>query len=133
MTKENASSASSVQVSHLVWQVFDKLDAGDARAFAALLDEECISSFGNIGPVEGREAVQAGIEQLYQEVVAKQSHNVLHEWAVGLDHVVELEVTYTRHDGRVLTLPAVTIMTLNDKGFIRSYRIYIDQSPLFAA
>lgn len=119
-------------ISQLAGQVFERLDAADAKAFAALLDESCASSFGNIGPVYGREAVQAGVEELFT-VVARQSHEVLHEWIAGRDHIVEVKVTYTRRDGKVVSLPAVVIMTINDRALLSSYRVYIDQSPLFAA
>ena len=46
--------------------------------------------------------------------------------------VCEGEVTYTRLDGSTLTVPFVNVFELSGAQ-IRSYRIYIDNGPLFSA
>jgi ketosteroid isomerase-like protein len=118
-------------LSPVTQRLFNSLDAGDIDGFIALLDENCTASFGNIGPVPGAGAVKGGLEQLFA-VLNGMSHEVLNEWVTGPDTIVELRVTYNRKDGKTFVLPATTIWTVNAKGLISSYRIYIDQSPLNA-
>ena len=41
-------------------------------------------------------------------------------------------MTYTRKDRQAVTVPAVTIFRTDDDDLIEDYRIFVDQSPLFA-
>ena len=118
-----------VELSKLTREIFSRIDAGDADGYAALLDEASTASFGNIGPIHGRENIRAGYLNALE--AADMSHNVLREWVVGPDRIVELEVTYTRKDGKVFTFPAAVFITVNTEGLVSSYRIYIDQSSLY--
>ena len=53
--------------------------------------------------------------------------------------VLEAEVTYVRHDGRTVTVPACTIFWLSDERseegapLAKECRIYVDLTPLYAA
>jgi hypothetical protein len=55
---------------------------------------------------------------------------VLGAWESDDKIFQKLTVTYTRHDGSTLEVPAANILTLRD-GLINEYLIYVDNSALF--
>jgi ketosteroid isomerase-like protein len=115
----------------LVRRLFAMYKTGDMDGFAGLLREDSVFTFGNSGPVVGAAAVRAGLEQLFT-VVNTISHTVLNEWSTGSDQIVEADVTYSRKDGKDVTVPCASIITFDDSDKIISYRILLDPSPLYA-
>ena len=59
-------------------------------------------------------------------------HTVVHEWVVGSDTIVELEVSYDRLDGVSVTIPVVSIWTRDRQGLFSSYRVFFDLTPVFS-
>ncbi len=59
-------------------------------------------------------------------------HDIVNEWVVGTDTIVELTVTYTRKDGRRVAIPVASIWTVGDSGLIDEYRVFFDLAPVFA-
>ena len=45
--------------------------------------------------------------------------------------IQKLEVTYTRRDGKTVTVPAVNLLRVSD-GLIADYEIYVDLAPVYA-
>ena len=111
--------------------LFAAVDAQDVDALAALLADDSRLVFGNQEPLLGRAAVLAGNEAFFQ-LVRGLRHQVRNEWTVGADTIAETDVTYTRLDGKEVTVPAVTIWRVDGDGLIVDLRIYVDQAPLFA-
>jgi hypothetical protein len=60
------------------------------------------------------------------------AHDVVAQWDVGDATIAETNVTYTRKDGRDVTVPVVTIYRPGDGAAIRDYRVFIDLTPVFA-
>jgi ketosteroid isomerase-like protein len=62
--------------------------------------------------------------------IAASRHRLLGTWSGAATAACEGEVTYTRHDGSVLTVPFANVFEMRgDK--IAAYRIYVDNSLLF--
>lgn len=114
----------------LVNDLFRDIDRMDAKAFASYLAEDCVLRFGNNDEVVGREAIEQGIAGFYGTIEALE-HRILNEWTVDDATVIQFEVTYTRKDGRDVTVPAVTIYR-KPGDLIDDYRIYVDLSPVYA-
>lgn len=114
------------------WQrLFVAIDAGDVAAFLELLTPDAQFRFGNAAETIGRQAIGDAVTGFFQGIASSQ-HRLLETWSVGGRAGCEGEVTYTRHDGSVVTFPFANVFKLRgDK--ICTYRIYIDNSPLFAA
>lgn len=114
------------------WErVFAVVDAGDAGAFVELLTPDARFRFGNASVVVGREAIHAATAGFFA-AIAFSRHQLLATWNGSGTAVCEGEVTYTRHDGSRVSVPFVNVFELRgDK--IAAYRIYIDNSTLFAA
>ena len=66
------------------------------------------------------------------DTIAGLHHEIVNEWNVGSDAIVELEVTYDRKDGRQVTIPCVTIFHTDAAGKIDDYRVFFDVAPICA-
>jgi hypothetical protein len=111
--------------------ILARIDGMDANESVKLFAESAKLTFGNAEPMVGRNAIQTGIEAIYTSIAALR-HRILQEWSVDRDTIVEMAVTYGRHDGIQVTIPAVTIWRVRDDGLITDYRVFIDQQPVYA-
>ena len=110
----------------------DFVDRKDAAGFAAVFAEDGTLRFGNEEPLSGRPAIEAAIAQFFQAMVSLQ-HEFTTISRAGDTLFLEAVVTYHRHDGGVITVPAMTVFVMNEDFLARSCRIYVDLAPLFAA
>ena len=82
-------------------------------------------------------AIREAIAQFFTAFVSLR-HESKGAWLQDDTLILEAEVTYTRHDGKLVTVPAVTIFRLASVGGEQSEpradqcRIYVDLAPLFA-
>jgi hypothetical protein len=86
--------------------------------------------YANNDEVVGRDAIEQAIDGFYGTIKALR-HDVVEEWTVDDATIIQFEVTYTRHDDREVTLPAVTIYRRGAE-LIDEYRIFIDLTPVYA-
>jgi len=117
--------------SDLTTAIFKAVDTLDAKGFAEFFAPDGKITFGNNPALEGRETVEAGTAGFLDTIEAIH-HDIVHEWTVGKDTIVELAVTYTRKDGQNVTIPVVSIWTFGDGGLIDQYRVFFDLAPVFA-
>lgn len=112
-----------------LWEDVDRMDA---EAWSRHLAPDAVMRFGNADPVHGREACRDALAGFYDQIGGLR-HELLGHWVDGSVEIWELSVTYTRKDGRDVTVPAVTIYRTNDDDLIADYRIFVDQAPLWEA
>ena len=106
------------------------VDAMDLEKFGPLHTEDVRLRFGNAETVVGRDAVVRGIADFWGAIKGLR-HNFVQTWEDGNVEIVEALIDYTRHDGRVVTVPCTSI--LRKRGdLLQDLRIYIDISPVFA-
>jgi ketosteroid isomerase-like protein len=112
------------------WErVLAVVDAGDANDFIELLTPDAQFRFGNAPAIVGHAAIHAAVAAFFA-AIASSRHRLLGIWSGAGTTVCEGEVTYTRHDGSVVSVPFANVFELRaDK--IAAYRIYIDNSSLF--
>jgi ketosteroid isomerase-like protein len=114
------------------WEsVFAVIDAADAAAFVDLLTPDAQFRFGNAPAVVGREAIHAAVAGFFA-AIASSRHRFIGHWNGTAGAACEGEVTYTRHDGSILSVPFANVFELRGQK-ISEYRIYIDNSALFGA
>jgi|ERR1700754_36065 ketosteroid isomerase-like protein len=111
--------------------IFDAIDTGNPLKFAELFAADATIAFGNGSPLRGREAIAAGADT-FLSTIRGLSHRVLNEWHVGSTTITEAEVTYTRLDNKVVTVPAVSIWQTRGDGLLVDYRVFFDLTPLYA-
>lgn len=109
----------------------EAVDRKDAAGFAAVFAEDGTLRFGNQPPIAGRAKIEEAITQFFLAMVS-----LRHEFAEisRTENTIFLEavVTYHRHDGEVVSVPAMTVFEMNDNFLAKSCRIYVDLTPLFA-
>jgi ketosteroid isomerase-like protein len=106
------------------------IDARDADGFVAFLTPEAEFRFGNAPAVFGRDAIRAAVAGFFS-MIGGCRHRLIGTWSGPGTAVGEGEVTYTRMDGSTVTIPFVNVFGLRGER-VASYRIYIDNSPLFS-
>jgi ketosteroid isomerase-like protein len=112
------------------WEsLFAVIDARDAEGFADVFAADGEFRFANFPAARGREAIRAAAAAFFAQIGGCR-HRLRDLWNGPGTAVCEGEVTYTRADGSSVVLPFVDVLGLRD-GRITSYRVYIDNSPLF--
>ncbi len=117
-------------VSNWVRELFQAIDRMDPEGFASFLTEDGAFVFGNQQPVRGRAAVAEAVASFFS-TIAGLKHQLVNQWNGPESSVVEGRVTYTRKDGRHVTVPFMDVLETRG-GKVRDYRIYVDVAPLYA-
>ena len=109
---------------------YSAVDSMNVEEFTALHTEDVRLRFGNAETVVGRDAVVGGIVGFWGSIKGLR-HNFVQTWDEGDVEIVEALIDYTRHDGKVVTLPCTSI--LRKRGdLVQDLRIYMDVSPVYA-
>ena len=112
----------------------DSVDRKDAAGFAAVFVEDAWLRFGNNEPIVGRANIEAGIAGFFQAMQTLR-HAAKRTTVAGKLVFLEATVTYLRHDGQSVAVPAVTVYEMAEMGdapLARRCDIYVDLAPLFA-
>ena len=112
-------------------RLFDDIDTMEADAFARHLSEDVVMRFGNAPPLHGRAAAREAWAS-FCGLVDGVHHDVRGTWRVDGSTIAETEVTYTRTDGRQVTVPVVTIYEVGADVLITGYRVFLDLAPVCA-
>jgi hypothetical protein len=110
------------------------VDHRDAAGYAAAFVEDGWLRFGNNEPIVGRANIEAGIASFFQAMQALK-HRPERTTVAGNLLFLEATVTYLRHDGKEVSVPAMSVYEMADMaGTPRARRcsIYVDLGPLFA-
>jgi ketosteroid isomerase-like protein len=116
---------------HWIDDLFAAIDGKDQVAFAEFFALDGTFRFGNHAPVHGRRSIRDAVAEFFVAVRGL-DHRVEERWLLPDTAIVTGVVSYTRHDGGTLTVPFANVMKL-ENGAIRDYRIFVDNSTLFAA
>jgi len=129
------------EVMHWAADLYERaVDRKDAAGFASAFTPDAWLRFGNAAPLVGREAIRTAIAQFFTTFVDLR-HEARGAYLDGDTLILEAEVTYTRHDRRVVTVHAVTIFRLagvDRQGGTQPVpvadqcRIFVDLTPLYA-
>lgn len=90
--------------------------------------------FGNNPPAVGHDAIAETIGGLF-DALSGMRHENRNTWFVngGDTAVVEALVHYRTKGGAEVAVPAVSLLDRGPEGLVRSLRVHIDMSPVFAA
>lgn len=110
--------------------IFASFDATDIAGLAALATDDVRLQIGNSPVVVGKAAFVESLEAFVASV-ASFDHTVTSLWTDREALIAELQVHYTRLDGRELTLPCCNVFRLRD-GLVADYRVYMDINPVYA-
>ena len=111
--------------------LFASIDAMDTERFLSFIREDGTFRFGSSPSVTGRDGIRAAVENFFATFAALR-HDIEKLILQGDAAACEGRVTYTRHDGSLITLPFANIFGV-ESGLISTYHVYIDIAPLYAA
>jgi ketosteroid isomerase-like protein len=110
--------------------IFETFDAKDVSALAAFVTDDVRLRLGNAEPVEGKSAFVEAVNAFVASVAGFR-HDVIDVWSDGDTLIAELDVHYTRLDGRQVSVPGCNVFRLRN-GSVADYRSYIDVTPVYA-
>jgi hypothetical protein len=119
----------------IVKQLFLAGEAMNVDNFVKFFTADALYQFGNAAPVHGPEGIRksSGSFQDKGSFLGKVEglhHHIKNVWEVAPDAlVVEMDVTYVRHDGRVITLPCCDVIRFSGDQ-VAELRIHMDISPV---
>src|SRR5687768_12174979 len=113
-----------------IQRVYKTVDAKDIESYVQFFTEDCTFRFGNNPAVHGKDGIRQALQQFFPAIKALQHQNVA-TWNPPGFEMVEAMVTYARHDGSKVTVPAVTIYRM-DGSLAKDCRIFVDLAPLWA-
>ena len=111
--------------------VFATVDSMDVDTITPLFAADSRVVFGNGQPLVGIDEIRTGITAFF-DAIAGLRHEIVNEWNLGDDAIIEFKVTYDRKDGQQVTIPCVTIFHTDAAGKIDAYRVYFDVAPIYA-
>lgn len=110
------------------------VDKRDATGFAAAFTDDGWLRFGNNEPLVGRAAIEAGITGFFTAMQSLR-HTPQRTTVAGNLLFLEATVTYLRHDGKEVSVHAMTVYEMaemRDTPRARRCNIYVDLAPLFS-
>jgi SnoaL-like domain len=110
--------------------IFSDIDSFDPSKFVAHLTDDVVFRFGNGDPVIGREAVAAAVGGFFT-TIAGLKHQIKNIWQVEDVAIAQIDVEYTRLDGKVVVTPNADILEF-EGALVKSWQIYIDLAPVYA-
>jgi hypothetical protein len=121
---------------HYVAELFDAVDALDAKTFAERFTEDGTFRFGNARAVAGRPQIEESVAGFFS-MIGGLKHEIVGVWSGAWEGgpvtSVETMVTYRRKDATV-TDPIPATSTLRMRGdLIADFRVFADISPVFAS
>jgi ketosteroid isomerase-like protein len=111
--------------------IFEAFDAKDVSALAAFMTDDVRLRLGNVETVQGRSAFVEAVNAFVASVAGFR-HDVIDVWSDGDTLIAELDVHYTRRDGREVSVPGCNVFRLRD-GSVADYRTYMDVTPVYAS
>ena len=110
------------------------VDRKDAAGYAAAFVEDGWLRFGNNEPIIGRTNIEAAIAGFFG-AMRTLAHQPGRTTVAGNLLFLEAIVTYLRHDGKSVSVPAMTVYEMAEMTgtpLARRCNIYVDLAPLFA-
>jgi len=111
-------------------ELFETIDNMDSDRFALFLTDDATFCFGNAQPVKGKQNIRNAVAAFFSSIKGI-GHELLGKWQVDDVVFVQGEATYTRKDGKMVTVPFLNLFKMNG-ALVSQYIIYVDISPLYA-
>ncbi len=114
----------------LTKQAFAAVEANDVDQYITMFTDDAVYQIANYPPVTGPEGISEFAKPVMQ-MFTKVTHDIKGIWEFADTVICEMDVTYTRNDGKVTTVPCLDIVHF-ENGKIKKLQAFIDASPAFA-
>jgi ketosteroid isomerase-like protein len=116
--------------SDLISRFYDIVDSMRLDDFKAMFTDDATVQFANYPTAEGPDAIAGAIGAFWSSIGGLK-HDFVKRWDTAEESILEASIDYTRKDGKVVTLPCVTVLQPRD-GKVKNLRIFIDTAPIYA-
>ena len=113
----------------MVKRLFSRGEAFDADGFITFFTDTPVYQFSNFDVCLDKAAIKKSALDFFSQISAVY-HEIKMLWEVGDVVFVEMDVTYWRKDGSIISLPCFDIFRLEGDKF-SELRIFMDVNPLF--
>jgi ketosteroid isomerase-like protein len=111
-------------------KMFAAGESMNVENFVTFYTHDALYQFSNFPVVYGPQGIRDSSQPFLDKVKAVY-HDIRAIWEQGDTVICQMDVTYTRHDGKIYTLPCCdTIRFAGDK--VQELRIYMDITPVFS-
>eukprot|EP00899_Mesostigma_viride_P006295 jgi/Mesvir1/15667/Mv03268-RA.1 len=115
----------------IVKRLFSRGEASDSAGFITFFTTQPVYQFGNFDVALDKSAIFNGAQNFFNGIHAVY-HDIKAMWEVHDAQFVEMDVSYWRLDGSMVTLPCFDIFRFNgDK--VSELRIFMNCNPVFNA
>jgi ketosteroid isomerase-like protein len=114
----------------VVKRLFEVGEAKNSDEFVTFFTKNAEYRFGNAESAIGRTAIRDAVANFFP-LIKSLYHDIQGTWEQGNLLLVEMNVIYTRHDGKVVTIPVADTFRF-EGGLIKDMRIYADTTPVLA-
>lgn len=108
---------------------YDALDGGDYARAAEFLHEDIRTVYPRGDELLGRGALMK-VSERSLGALERISHKIRNVWDEGAELVFELDVTYYRRDGEILTRAGIGIFVMDEER-VREQRLYVDLTGIW--
>jgi ketosteroid isomerase-like protein len=117
--------------SQLVRRMFEAGESMNVNNFVKFYADNAHYQFGNFPVAYGPQGI-INSSQGFLQKVKKVVHHIENIWEIDDETVVvEMTVTYDRHDGKTYTLPCCDTVRIRN-GKVQSLKIFMDITPVLA-
>ncbi|MBD2293150.1 nuclear transport factor 2 family protein [Anabaena sphaerica FACHB-251] len=113
----------------LVKRLFSRGEAFDSAGFITFFTDTPVYQFGNFDVCLDKESIKKSADAFFSQIDAVY-HEIKMIWEEGDAVFVEMDVTYWRKDGSVVSLPCFDIFRVEGDKF-SELRIFMDVNPVF--
>ena len=117
------------EASDIVKQLFSRGESFDGEGFASFFTDNPVYQFGNFEVCFNKDEILKSSDDFDSQISAVY-HEIKMMWESGDVVFVEMDVTYWRNDGSIVTLPCFDIFRFEGSK-IAELRIFMDVNPVF--
>ena len=117
------------EASDIVKQLFSRGESFDGEGFASFFTDNPVYQFGNFEVCFDKDEILKSSDNFDSQISAVY-HEIKMMWESGDVVFVEMDVTYWRNDGSIVTLPCFDIFRFEGSK-IAELRIFMDVNPVF--
>lgn len=115
---------------HFYLDYLASLDNKDLEQYSTYLSSDVVLQINNQPMISGKMGVVKYLEQ-YWRTFESVEHELLNIYGNDEAFVLEAMNDYKRNDGKMVQVRAVAFTDLDERGKVRSVRLYSDVSPVF--
>jgi len=106
------------------------VESNDVETYVTYFTEDAVYKVGNFDPVVGHDGIRALAAPLV-DMFTSVTHDIKNFWLIDDVVICEMDITYSRKDGKVAVIPCVDIIRFSgDK--VKELLAYLDPTPAFS-